>query len=113
MPIYRKRAVDVINEIITEIPESISPLRRDVKMEFGMVLLDLGEEKLAKDMLTKSVKDCAEFIQYFKRWEEENWAIREVEFSKQISQQIIQTCKVKGKQNWAAEFEGYLRKASI
>jgi len=113
MPVYRKRAVDVIKEMLVEIPEKIAPMRRDVKMEYGMVMLDLGEEKMAKELLTGAVKECADFIVYFKRWEEENWGMREVEYSKQISQQIIQTCKIKGKQNWATEFEGYLRKASI
>jgi hypothetical protein len=111
MPIYKKRCVDVINKMLLEMPESVIPMRRDVKMEYGMMMLDLGEEKTAKDLLTKSVKECAEYIKYFKRWEDENWGMREVEYSKQISQQIIQTCKVKGKQNWATEFDGLLKSA--
>lgn len=106
IPVYKKRAIDVINKMITEIPEHVMPMRRDLKTEYGMALVALGDEKNGKAMLDLAVKDCVQFAKYFGRWESDHeWAAREVGNSRYLLDQITGFCKQQGKTTWESEYK--------
>lgn len=105
IPVFRKRAVDVLNKIITEIPETVLPMRRDMKTEYGILLVNLGDEKNGKKMLDKAMSDNVEFAKYFAKWAEEyEWAAREVGNSQYLIKRIIDFCTQQGKTDWAGQY---------
>jgi hypothetical protein len=106
VPVYRKRAVDALNKIVAEIPESVLPMRREMKTDYGILLVELGDEKNGKAMLDKAMSDNAQYAKYFARWEEEyNWARMEVGNSKYLMNRIIEFSEQKGKKDWAARYK--------
>lgn len=105
IPVYRKRAIEALNKIITEIPESVMPMRRDMKTEYGTLLVELGDEKNGKKMLDMAMEDNIQFARYFSRWDEQySWAAREVQNSNYLMKRIKDFCKEKGKTEWLNKY---------
>ncbi len=101
---YRKKGIEVIGHILTEIPENAMPMRKEYKADYGLVLLELGDTKTAKKTLDLAVKDCTQFARYFVRWENETFGAREVQSSRETLKGIIDGCKQLGRKDWAAEY---------
>jgi hypothetical protein len=91
---------------VKEIPEDVSPMRRDIKTEYGILLLELGDEANAKKMLDMAIKDNMQFAKYFARWEEDyEWAARELGNSRYLNKRIIDFLTQKGKTDWAGKYK--------
>jgi len=100
---YKKKGVEALRKILVEIPESVMPMRRDMKAEYAMAFMDLGADADAKKMLDDCVKDCVQYGTYFQRWEDQIFGMREVQISKEILEQAIQKCERSGHADWAKE----------
>ncbi|MDA1182333.1 MAG: hypothetical protein O3B82_01935, partial [Bacteroidetes bacterium] len=101
---YRKKGIEVVGHILTEIPENVMPMRKEYKADYGLVLLELGDTKTAKKTLDLAVKDCTQYARYFVRWEDETFGAREVQSSRETLKGIIDGCNQLGRKDWAAEF---------
>jgi hypothetical protein len=102
--VYRSRAKEVLNHILTEIPETVMPMRKEYKVDYGITLLELGDEANAKKVLDRAVKDCVQYGTYFVKWEDQMFGAREVQMSQDILKSIIDECERLGKKDWAAEY---------
>ncbi|MCC7298693.1 MAG: DUF2723 domain-containing protein [Bacteroidia bacterium] len=100
VPVYRQRGVAALNKILTEIPEKVMPMRRDMKTEFGILLVQLGDEKNGKKVLDAAMEDNVQFARYFARWEDKEWAAREIQNSNYLIKRIKDFCKQEGKTDW-------------
>jgi hypothetical protein len=105
LAVYRKRAIEVLNHILIEIPEEVMPMRKEYKADFGIILLELGDEVNAKKVLDMAVKDCVQYGTYFVKWEDQMFGAREVQMSGEILKNIAAECERLGKKDWAAEYK--------
>jgi len=105
LAVYRKRAIEVLNHILIEIPEHVMPMRKEYKADFGIILLELGDEANAKKVLDMAVKDCVQYGTYFVKWEDQMFGAREVQMSGEILKNIAAECERLGKKDWAAEYK--------
>ena len=104
LSVYRNRAKEVLNHILVEIPETVMPMRKEYKVDYGITLLELGDEAAAKKVLDMAVKDCVQYGTYFVKWEEQMFGAREVQMSRDILKSIVDECDRLGKKDWAAEY---------
>ncbi len=111
IPVYKKRGIEILNKILMEIPESVLPLRRDLKSQFAIALIQLGDESTGKKILDMAIKENLQFARYFKRWasteESESkapWADQEVQRSQYFIQQVIEYCNQNGHKDWASQY---------
>lgn len=108
IPVYRKRAVDVINKMLTEMPEDVCPIRRDIKADMAITLIMLGEDKKGKALLDRSMDECLQFARFFRLWEDEPWAQREVGNSQYLLNQASNFIKSKGDEARAQKYKNML-----
>lgn len=104
MATYKLRGIEVLNHILDEIPESVMPMRKEYKADYAVTLLELGDTKTAKKVMDMAMNDCVQYATYFAKWEEEMFAMREIQTSKDIIKNLIQECERLGRKDWAAEF---------
>jgi len=104
LSVYRNRAKEVLNHILVEIPEIVMPMRKEYKVDYGITLLELGDEAAAKKVLDMAVKDCVQYGTYFVKWEEQMFGAREVQMSRDILKSVVDECDRLGKKDWAAEY---------
>ena len=109
IPNYKTRGVKVLNHILTEIPESVMPLRREYRTEYGIALLQLGDEKKAKEVLDASVKENIQFAKFFKKLaegQEGNGVFeRELSNSQYFINRAVEFATSKNKMAWAADYK--------
>lgn len=105
IPVYRKRGVEILNKMILEIPETVMPMRRDMKTQYGEMLCRLGDEVNGKKMLDLAMKDNVQYARYFKKWTDAEWAQREVYFSGEYIKGIIDYCEKNGHKDWADKYK--------
>ncbi|MBS3915919.1 MAG: DUF2723 domain-containing protein [Bacteroidetes bacterium] len=104
--VYKKRIVTVLNKILTEIPESVMPMRRDMKTEYAMLLVEFGDDKNGKKLLDMAMNDNIQYYKYFLRYQDEfRWGSIEVGNSQALINQIISFCNQKGKKDWANQYK--------
>jgi hypothetical protein len=102
--VYRSRAKEVLNHILVEIPETVMPMRKEYKADYGLTLLELGDVEAAKKVLDNAVKDCVQYGTYFVKWEDQMFGAREVQMSRDILKNISDECERLGKKDWAAQY---------
>ena len=99
----------MLNHILTEIPESVMPLRREYRTEYGIALLQLGDEKKAKEVLDASVKENIQFAKFFKKLaegQEGNGVFeRELSNSQYFINRAVEFATSKNKMAWAADYK--------
>lgn len=108
IPVYRKRAVTAINKMLAEMPEKVAPMRRDIKADMALTLIMLGEEKQGKALLDRAMEECVQFAKFFRRWDEEGWAQREVGNSQYLLNQAATFAKSRGKTDWENKYKQML-----
>lgn len=104
IPVYRKRGVEIIEKMLAEMPEKVCPIRRDIKMDMAVTLILLGEDKKGKAMMDIAMNECLQFAKYFKRWDDESWAQREVGNSQYLMQQAVNFAKSRNQKAWADQY---------
>ena len=104
LSIYRKRAIEVLNHILIEIPETVMPMRKEYKADYGVTLLELGDIASAKKVLDMAIKDCVQYGTYFAKWEDEMFGAREVQMSRDLIKNIVGECERLGKKDWAEAY---------
>jgi hypothetical protein len=86
---YRKRGIEVIYKMLTEMPDKVCPIRRDIKTEMGITLIALGDTEKGKQILNKAMEECVQYAKYFSHWDDEMWAQREIGNSQYLVQQAM------------------------
>ncbi len=106
MVIYRQRGVEVLNHIMAEIPETVMPMRREYRLDYGLTLLNLGDEKAAEKVLTESIKENVAYFKFFSSDSEEGsqFAEREVYVSQDLIRRTIKSVEDLGRKDWAQKF---------
>lgn len=107
--VYRKRGIEVLNHIMKEIPETVMPMRREFKVEYGLALLNLGDDVNAKKILDDCIKVNMQYYKFFKSQsdksgESEMFAGREMYVSEESIKRVINTVESKGKMAWGKEY---------
>jgi hypothetical protein len=107
--VYRKRGIEVLNHILKEIPETVMPMRREFKVEYGLALLNLGDDANAKKILDDCIKVNMQYYKFFKSQsdksgESEMFAGREMYVSEESIKRVINTVESKGKMAWGKEY---------
>ena len=92
LKVYRERAIEVLRHCLTEIPESVMPMRKEYKADYGITLLELGDFEMAKKVLDGAIKDCNQYGTYFAKWEDEMFGAREVQMSRELIKNIVGEC---------------------
>ncbi len=105
LSVYRKRAIEVLNHILIEIPETVMPMRKEYKADYGVTLLELGDIASAKKVLDMAIKDCVQYGTYFAKWEDEMFGAREVQMSRDLIKNIVGECERLGKKDWAEAYK--------
>jgi len=105
LSVYRKRAIEVLNHILIEIPETVMPMRKEYKADYGVTLLELGDAVSAKKVLDLAIKDCVQYGTYFAKWEDEMFGAREVQMSRDLIKNIVGECERLGRKDWAEAYK--------
>ncbi|MBL7812628.1 MAG: DUF2723 domain-containing protein [Bacteroidetes bacterium] len=120
IPLYKKRGIELLNHMMKEIPESVMPMRRDLKTEFAITLISLGDLENGKKLLDAAMKDNQQFAKYFNRWKDETWmeesqrsgvpinnifAYREVSNSQYFMDRVLKFCAQKGHKDWETQYK--------
>jgi hypothetical protein len=105
LSVYRKRAIEVLNHILIEIPETVMPMRKEYKADYGITLLELGDAVSAKKVLDLAIKDCVQYGTYFAKWEDEMFGAREVQMSRDLIKNIVGECERLGRKDWAEAYK--------
>ena len=112
--IYRKRGVEVLNHVMKEIPESVMPMRREYRVDYGLTLLSLGDEKGAKKVMDQCLKENLEYYNFFVNELEDDgegmaFAQREIYVSEDLLRRMIKSLDATGNKALA---EDYRKKAA-
>ena len=107
--VYRKRGIEVIQKMLTEMPEKVCPIRRDIKTEMGITLINLGDVEKGKQVLNRAVEECVQFAKYFSRWDDEEWAQREIGNSQYLIQQSMLFAGQKGMKDLETKYKNMLQ----
>lgn len=111
--IFRARGQKVLKHIMTEIPERVMPMRREYRVDYGLTLLELGDETEAKKVLDLSVKENVDYFTFFNDMIDNGsntmFAQREVYFSRENLKRVFTSLESRGKMAWVKE---YRQKAS-
>jgi histidyl-tRNA synthetase len=107
--VYRKRGVEVLNHIMKEIPESVMPMRREYRVDYGLTLLSLGDEKGAKIVMDQCLKENLEYYNFFVNELEDDgegmaFAQREIYVSEDLLRRMIKSLDASGKKALADEY---------
>ena len=107
--LYRKRGIEVIHKMLTEMPEKVCPIRRDIKTEMGITLINLGDVDKGKQVLNRAMEECVQFAKYFSRWDDEDWAQREIGNSQYLIQQSMLFAQQKGLKDLETKYKNMLQ----
>ena len=107
--LYRKRGVEMLEHVLREIPQSVLPMRREYRTEYGLALLALGDDKVAKEVLDAAVKENVQYFKYFSKLRDSNsgtasFIEREIGNSQYFIKKAIDDCNLRGKKAWANEY---------
>ena len=106
---YKKRGLEVLSHIMKEIPQSVLPMRREYRTEFGVAFLALGDEKTAKQILDESVKENVQYAKFYKKLLDKNDNNqvfgRELNNSQYFINRAIEASTQKNKMAWASEYK--------
>jgi len=107
--VYRKRGVEVLNHVMKEIPESVMPMRREYRVDYGLTLLSLGDEKGAKKVMDQCLKENLEYYNFFVNELEDDgegmaFAQREIYVSEDLLRRMIKSLDAAGKKALADEY---------
>jgi hypothetical protein len=85
------------------------PMRREFKVEYGLALLNLGDDANAKKILDDCIKVNMQYYKFFKSQsdksgESEMFAGREMYVSEESIKRVINTVESKGKMAWGKEY---------
>jgi tetratricopeptide (TPR) repeat protein len=109
MEVYRNRGVEVLNHVMKEIPESVMPMRREYRVDYGLTLLSLGDEKGAKKVMDQCLKENLEYYNFFVNELEDDgegmaFAQREIYVSEDLLRRMIKSLDAAGKKALADEY---------
>ena len=107
--VYRKRGIDVIQKMLTEMPETVCPIRRDIKVEMGITLIYLGDTEKGRQVLNRAMEECVQYAKYFSKWDDEMWAQREIGNSQYLIQQAMLFAKQQGLKDLESKYQGLLQ----
>jgi len=104
--VYKARGIEVLTHIMTEIPESVMPMRREYRLDYGVTLLNLGDEKQAEKVLTESIKENVDYYKFFSQDADNGsmFAEREVYVSQDLIRRTIKSVEQAGRKDWAQKF---------
>lgn len=104
--VYKARGVEVLTHIMTEIPETVMPMRREYRLDYGVTLLNLGDEKQAEKVLTESIKENVDYYKFFSKDADNGsmFAEREVYVSQDLIRRTIKSVEQEGRKDWAQKF---------
>jgi hypothetical protein len=109
IPNYKKRGLEVLTHIMKEIPQTVLPMRREYRTEFGVAFLALGDEKNAKLVLDESVKENVQYGRFYKKLLDKNdnnqVFSRELNNSQYFINRAIEAANQKNKMAWSAEYK--------
>ena len=111
--VYKSRGIEVLNHIMKEIPETVMPMRREYRLDYGITLLNLGDEKQAEKVLTQAIKENVDYYKFFSDDADNGsmFAEREVYVSQDLIRRTIKSVEDEGRKDWAQKFRNMAQAA--
>ena len=105
----KKKGVAILDAVRKKIPEHILHMRRELKTEFAITYYMLGDEAKGNEMMRLSIKENVEFQKYFRRWEDQGWAMGEMQTCERQLERIKSFLTQKKLTNMLNEFNSLTR----